>query len=91
MRKYGKVDANQTEIVRALRGLGASVQSLSSVGNGCPDLLVGYRGRNFLIEVKAEDGSLNNDQSEWIIHWKGPVPIIARSAREAVDQILGAV
>ena len=28
------------------------VQTLASVGDGCPDILVGYRGANYLIEIK---------------------------------------
>ena len=55
MRRAAKVDANQAEIVQALRQIGAVVQSLAAVGNGCPDLLVGYRNRLFLLELK--DGS----------------------------------
>ncbi|HJP47915.1 hypothetical protein [Acinetobacter venetianus] len=46
MRRAAKIDANQTEIVKALRKFGASVQSLASTGKGCPDLLVGFRGMN---------------------------------------------
>lgn len=38
-----KVDDNQADIVEALRLRGHRVQSLASVGNGCPDLLVGAR------------------------------------------------
>lgn len=47
-----RVDDNQTAIVTALRKVGAFVQSLSSVGAGVPDLLVGWRGQWLLIEVK---------------------------------------
>jgi hypothetical protein len=53
MRRAAKVDANQTEIVQALRQIGAVVQSLAAVGNGCPDLLVGYRNRLFLLEFEG--------------------------------------
>lgn len=45
MRKYGRTDSNHAEIAAALRKAGASVVSLASVGNGCPDLLVGFRTR----------------------------------------------
>ena len=45
MRKFGKTDANHADIVDALRRVGASVVSLASVGNGVPDLLVGFNGR----------------------------------------------
>src|SRR3972149_1571025 len=50
--KHGRTDANHTEIVNALQAIGASVTSLADVGGGCPDLLVGYRGQNMLLEVK---------------------------------------
>jgi hypothetical protein len=52
------------------------VQSLAAIGAGCPDLLVGYKGVNYLMEVK--DGSkppsgrkLTPDQVEWLRKWKG--------------------
>ena len=47
----GRVDNNHTAIVLALRAIGATVQSLASVSGGCPDLVVGYHGRNVLLEV----------------------------------------
>ena len=47
-----RVDANQRAMVAALRKVGASVQSLAAVGQGCPDLLVAYRGQWFVVEVK---------------------------------------
>jgi Holliday junction resolvase len=69
-----KPDRNQKEIVKALREAGFSVQDLRGVGKGFPDLLVGYFGSNYLIEVK--DGlksKLNEDQVEWHENWKGQV------------------
>ena len=48
MRRAAKIDSNHAEIVAALRGIGAYVMSLASVGGGCPDLLVGFRGHTFL-------------------------------------------
>jgi hypothetical protein len=47
-----RVDENQALIVQALRRVGAEVQSLASVGKGCPDLLCAFRGVNYLLEVK---------------------------------------
>ena len=88
MRRAAKVDANQTEIVKALRQVGASVQSLAATGKGCPDLLVGFRGKNLLLEVK--DGGkvksarkLTEDQVVWHQTWRGKVYIV-----ESVDQAL---
>jgi Holliday junction resolvase len=53
--KVCRTDANQTEIVLALRAAGAFVQSLAACGCGVPDLLVMRGGRIVLMEVK--DGS----------------------------------
>lgn len=47
-----KVDDNHGVIVRTLRGLGAYVIDCAHVGSGFPDLLVGWRGRWTLVEVK---------------------------------------
>ena len=52
MRKRGRTDANQSEVVRQLRQMGASVAIISSVGGGVPDLIVGVAGRNYLVELK---------------------------------------
>lgn len=77
-----RVDANQTEIVQALRACGCSVQILSAVGKGCPDLLVGYAGRNVLLEVK--DGSkrpsarkLTPDEQAWHEAWRGEAYVVS--------------
>lgn len=76
-----RVDTNQAEIVDALRRAGATVQVLSNVGKGCPDLLVGYDGDNYLLEVK--DGSkaasrvkLTPDEERWYDDWDGQVAVV---------------
>lgn len=47
-----KIDANQTQVVSALRAAGAVVHSLAACGNGIPDLLVAFRGQTLLMEIK---------------------------------------
>jgi len=76
-----RADSNQAEIVAALRDVGATVQHLHEVGKGCPDLLVGYRGFNYLLEVK--DGKkppsareLTKKEHKWHVEWKGNVQIV---------------
>ncbi len=81
MRRAGKSDANQPGIVAALRQLGASVQVLSAIGKGCPDLLIGWHGRNLLLEVKDEDQPaygqrLTPDQVTWHEGWRGQVAVV---------------
>jgi len=87
MRKHGKVDALQGEIVRALRLRGVSVQSLASVGEGCPDLLCGYRQHTYLLEIKREDGKPTVDQINWWREWNGAAVDVVRSVHEAVRAI----
>jgi hypothetical protein len=77
MVKYAaKVDANQSEIVDALRQLGCTVESLHRVGAGVPDLLVGRSMRNYLFEVKGPKGKLQGPQIPWHEDWRGQVCVI---------------
>lgn len=55
MRRAARTDGNQLAVVNLLRSVGATVAVTSHVGGGFPDLVVGWRGRVFFIEVK--DGS----------------------------------
>lgn len=94
-RRYAaKVDRNQAEIVEALRKAGATVTPLHTVGGGCPDLLVGYRRQNFLIEVKdwraaKSDRELNDNQKEWHAGWKGQVAKVEDA--DAALAVIGAI
>lgn len=93
MKRAAKVDRNQAEIVKALRQMGCSVQPLSMVGKGCPDLLVGFRGRNHLLEVKDGEKcksarSLTDDQELWHAIWSGTV-VVVNSVDAAVKAVEG--
>jgi len=79
-----RTDANQTEICAALRKVGATVQDLSRVGGGCPDLLVGYRGENYLMEVKVKTGRLRQSQIEFQKTWDGDDVFVVRSVDDAL-------
>jgi hypothetical protein len=93
VRRRGRVDANQGEIVKALHAAGCSVESLAAVGKGVPDLLVGLRSRNVLIEVVGPakrkrfppDGRSDN-QREWHKIWAGQV-LTVTSAEDALQQL----
>ena len=86
-RRAARVDANQREIVAALRKVGASVQHLHTVGGGCPDILVGLRGRNILMEIKMPTEDLNALEREWAIAWMGQTCTV-RSPEEAVRTLM---
>jgi Holliday junction resolvase len=90
--RAAKVDDNQKEIVKALRTLGCSVQHLHSVGAGCPDLLVGYKGFNILLELKDGNKSpsrqkLTPDQIIWQRDWRGHVNVV-NSSEQAIIAVL---
>jgi hypothetical protein len=78
---YKRTDSNQTDIMTTFRALGCSVQSIASVGKGCPDLLVGRDGWTVPVEVK--DGAkppsarkLTGDEEIWKANWKGSYALI---------------
>ena len=74
---YKKVDNNQTQVVKALRDMGATVQHLHAVGKGCPDIVVGFKGKNLLLEIKDGDKKvLTPDQVNWHKLWKGQVSVV---------------
>ena len=85
------VDANQSDIVDAYRKAGATVTVLSRVGMGCPDLLVGHRGVNYLVEVKDGDKppsaqKLTPFQVDWHRDWRGQVSVV-----NSIDAALGVI
>lgn len=85
--RNAKVDVNQSEIVSGLRAVGASVESLHRVGRGVPDLLVGFRKRTFLMEVKSGEGTQTVPQQRFYAKWRGQKAVV-RTLEEALD-VLG--
>jgi len=87
MRRAAKVDTTHRPIVEALRSVGASVIDLAAVGHGVPDLLVGYRGDMWLIEVKGPKTRLS--ESQRILHgaWRGKPIAVIRTIDEALALI----
>jgi hypothetical protein len=66
-----RVDLDQRAVIARLEEMGFSVLNLSAVGHGCPDLLVGKDGKNFLLEIKSKNGTLTPAQIEFHKNWKG--------------------
>jgi len=85
MRHTHRVDANQADIIDALRRAGCTTLSLTTIGNGCPDLLVARAGMNYLLELKA-DSELQKSQIDWINAWNAKVHVV-RSPAEALDAV----
>lgn len=90
--RIAKADANQAEIVQALRDIGAYVFVSHTLGRGFPDLVVGYRGKTYLIEVK--DGNkppsqtrLTEDEQRFHDEWRGGALCIVYSVDDAIGVI----
>lgn len=80
-----RTDANQKDIVAVLRHAGATVSDLSMVGKGVPDLLVGYRGVNILMEIKRDEKApYKPTQIEWMKAWEGAAPYRIETTEQAL-------
>lgn len=92
--RNARVDNNQADIVAVLREVGATVQPLHFVGRGCPDILVGFRGVNYLMEIKDGNKALSKRQltpaeREFHATWGGQVAIV--EDYEAALAVIGAI
>ena len=86
-----RTDQNQPGIVAGLRAAGCTVAPAHAVGRGFPDLVVGYRGCTYLLEVKDGDKppsarKLTPAQVDWHAAWRGHVAVIC-TLDEALDAI----
>lgn len=84
MRRASRVDGNHEEIVKALRKIGARTIYLREP----VDLLVGFRGRNILLELK--DGAktpgnrpITANEQAFVETWPGQVAVVS-----SVDEAL---
>lgn len=91
MRRACRVDNNQKEIVIGLRNYGATVLVTSQLKN-CFDILVGYNGINYIMEIK--DGKktksktkLTDGEIGFKNKWKGGEYYIVKSLEEAIEVI----
>ena len=85
--KRNKPDANQKEIVAALRSIGAIVFLI-----GIPlDLLIGFRGKLMLMEIKNPDGEDKVSKSQQVtidlLESVGVHVSVVRSVDEAIEAV----
>ncbi len=65
-------DKPESEIVQAARQIGASISRLdANYQSGVPDLLIGFRAVNVLVEVKGPAGKLLDSQVAFREQWRG--------------------
>jgi hypothetical protein len=88
MRRANRVDYNQSVIVESLRKAGAYVKVVT-MGDGVPDLLVGYKGFTLLLEVKDGDKppsqrKLTEAEQKFFDEWTGGILAIVESIEDAL-------
>jgi hypothetical protein len=80
-RRDARVDANQPEIVKALRRTGWYVLIISQLKNCC-DLMISKAGRTIAIEIKdgtraKSEQKLSPGETTFMNEWQGEYKIIA--------------
>lgn len=85
-----KFDSNASQIRRALIDAGATVEYIVRAPGpglkGVPDIVAGYKGANYLLEVKVPGEELTGDQPEWHARWRGQKAVVT-SPEEALKAI----
>jgi hypothetical protein len=94
MRRAARTDRNQTEIVKALRDMGAVVLITSQLKN-CFDILVYYRGSTLTVEIKDGTAPLSKQKlTEGELRFRDKIEsigipyFIIRSKEEAINLLL---
>ena len=89
-----RTDANQKAVVEELKKYlpEATVFVASGTGAGFTDIVVGWKGHNFLMELKDPDKpasarKLTKAQSELHQDWQGQISVV-HSATEIVSEML---
>lgn len=70
-------DRNQPAIQKGLTLRGIQFKNTSQQADGFPDLVVGFRGTNYLFEVKASTkDALTEDEAKFMLRWNGQVQVV---------------
>lgn len=91
MRRAAKVDDNQALIVQTLRDMYLSVAITSQLGDGFPDIVVGYGGKNYMFEIKDPEKvpskrKLTEDERKFHNNWRGQINTV-----ETVEDVLAVI
>ena len=93
MSRAKRTDANQAEIVAALRDVGCVVHCTHAVGGGFTDLVAWspYTQRIHLLEAKTKRGRKTKKQLEFFAKWAAAVDAGLLTAPRSVDEALADV
>lgn len=92
--RYRRVmrDANHAEIAKALEDAGCTVMDTAAAGRGAPDLVVGWHGVTYLLEIKSGSRARHvrkdeDHQREWRARWRGGPAFVVASVDEALRAV----
>jgi hypothetical protein len=85
--RYGKPDANHSQVKAWYEELGCKVADTKDAGLGVPDLFVGCVGLTDPVEVKTEGGDLLPSQRTFIANWRGSKVWIIRTHDEVIAHV----
>lgn len=94
-RPTGHKDSTHDTIVAELRAVGCSVMETHALGDGAPDLVVGFQGHTALVELKngaryhqtvtALRERLERQQA-YLNAWRGGLAFVAESTEQVLAQ-----
>lgn len=88
MRRAARIDANQPEIVKTIRAMGASFQHTHQIP-GALDGIIGYKGVDQRVEIKDPEKppsarKLTELEEKEFAEWNGRTPVVI----ETIDDIV---
>jgi Holliday junction resolvase len=92
-RPVGHKDSCHDAVVKELRQVGCTVMETHALGDGAPDLVVGYQGVTALVELKngaryhqtqREKRERLSQQAEYLAAWRGGPAFVATSTEDVL-------
>jgi hypothetical protein len=77
-----RIDENQPALVKQLRQIpGLKVAHTHTIGDGFPDIVVSFRGVNYMFEIKDPSKSpsrrkLTEDEEKFHNEWTGQIAVV---------------
>jgi hypothetical protein len=87
-----KADDNQAQLVKQMRKIpGLKVRHTHTIGQGFPDVVVSFRGVNYLFEIKDPSKppsarKLTEDEQKFHDEWTGQVAVV-----ETIEDVMDAL
>jgi len=93
--RAGRTDGNHAEVIKVLRDNGMDARSIAALGNGWPDVVVGWRGVNIFLEIKdgakyPSQRALTAAEQEFFGTWGGQVKLVMspeEAVRESIEHV----